>query len=31
MCCTYCRKKDVKDTLTTNRSKRLKAFLQKEP
>lgn len=28
---THCKKKDVSDTLTTSRSSRLKAFLQKEP
>lgn len=28
---THWRKKDVSDTLTTSRSRRLKAFLQKEP
>lgn len=28
---THCRKKDMSDTPTTTRSRRLKAFLQKEP
>ena len=28
---THWRKKDARDTLTTKRSRRLKAFLQKEP
>lgn len=28
---TYWRKKEVSDTLTTSRSRRLKAFLQKDP